>query len=1125
VPLRQLRRVGIAVLAAFALLAAVALATVKNQQGTTFDATAGQEFSGKVAQFEDDGKDVSADSFQGSTIYWGDGTATSPAEVVFTPPDDFVVNGKHTYANGGTCKLDVTIKKDGGQVVHVESTANVSGPPGGQCASSPKPPPDPPQTGIFVPDAVIREGSTAILLPENKAGSSNIVNAHWDFGDGKSTDVGQAPPGVNGAVNHIYDKAGAYTVTLTVTDENGLKATATKQIEVAPPPTAVIEMKPSQGKGDTKFTLDGSKSAVPGGKIVRYQWSCYGKKKTDYDSEEIGLEKARKVTCVFGEGSPAHAALIVTSDQGETALANRSVSIGKKRPPYAVLRFQPKQAEQDQTMYFDASLSGSHPKGLAADGDPEFPDGIQDYHWQWGDGTEDHTKEPFASHAFSGAGGTRKITLTVTDAEGKASASDELTLEEKCVNEVGIRGLTLRGDCLKKTTCDNGGSGCYRVPSASKLTLNGISLAPPPDTTLFVDTAKGVVAPALASAGNVRIVAGPFSLPSLPELKIPNGDAKVISDALRLNGVQIHGLKASSDPMVFRTNGTVGLPVNIQLPSPLSFVSGRAEIAGGPDGLSLNAIHVEANDIPLPPFHLNSAVFDYDGSANSWSGSLSLASPSGTFGGDIRFLNGALNHLGLFGENLNYPLGYGVFLQRIAGSYTVSPRQISAGVGFSIGPQLSIPGAGTGSLFGIDGDFTLSYPDAGGWIAAINGQGSVVGVPVGTFGSSLDSNGRFTANVHFNTTLYAVFDVNAFLDFVYYDPSLFQASAKIDICTKYIVHECAGGDIVLSSVGIAACIRLPWYLPDVGGYYRWGEGSASFYFSGCSVGPVQIQVARIRTAQERSFTVAKGTQSEVLAFEGQDGPPSVILEGPGGQRMQTPPDGYDMTEPFFVSQEPKDRKTYVMISRPNAGKWTVGVAEGSTPVVRMERAQGLPDPKVKARVTGSGTKRRLTWSATPIKGQRITFSEQGAIAGRPIGTTTRARGSMPFTPADGPKGKRTIVAEVIQSGNPRANLNVASYTAPRVGPARPRGLRLRRRGSSLVVSWSRVAGVAGYEVNATISDGRRIPLLTAGTSVTIPSFQRSETARVTVAGYRVAGVNGPAAKAGLKPPKAKKKKR
>jgi hypothetical protein len=74
------------------------------------------------------------------------------------------------------------------------------------------------------------------------------------------------------------------------------------------------------------------------------------------------------------------------------------------------------------------------------------------------------------------------------------------------------------------------------------------------------------------------------------------------------------------------------------------------------------------------------------------------------------------------------------------------------------------------------------------------------------------------------------------------------------------------------------------------------------------------------------------------------------------------------------------------------------------------------------------------------------------------------------------------------------------------------------------VSWGKAAGATGYAVNVTVSDGRLIPIETTKRSLTIPGFAKSETATVTVAGYRVAGLNGPAAKATLKPPKAKRKR-
>ena len=1097
--------------------AAVAPATIDKTQGQSFSATAGQEFSGKVAEFHGTGKEPAPEQYT-ATIYWGDGTPKTAGTVTLKNHDQtggvFEVSGKHTYKSGGTCKVQVEIKETSiAQVVTVESTANVSGTPGPECGGSSKPPPDPPKAAIAKPPIEPHTDYITLIGSASTPGSASITKYHWNFGDGKTLDL----PAGNGTANHIYTDPGTFKATLTVTDANGLTSTATEDITVLGSPQAKIDFKPDHGKKNTEFTFRGNKSSVPGGKIIRWQWTCHGKKKIEVDSDDVKKGPKDQAKCVFGQEKLSSVSLTVTSDDGLKAHASTSVPVNPKFPPIAALSYGPEEPSADQVVTFDASASKSDPKG---DGK-----GITKYHWDWGDGTTDETTSPKVEHAFSGDAGPREIFLTVTDAEGSTKKQDVVWVTSKCVGQAQVRGLDVRGDCLLESSCwDDKTQKCYSGLGGMPVRVNGLDLKPFPGVSIYADQDSGKIGS--GGTSTVSWFFGPLFLGNASEYTVPAGNGpKTISENLRLPGGEIHGFKAKSDPVVFNPDGSSFLPVNVSLPSPLNKVSGHVDIGASNDSpVFLGNLHIEATDIPFPPFHLNHVTFDYSEASNSWFGSLSLATPSGTFGGDVGFVGGKFNHLGLFGDNLNYPIGEGVFLQRIEGSYTNQPRRIAAGVQLTAGPQLHIPGVGTGSLFSIDGSWDLTYSD-GGWSTGISGNASMIAVPLGAgFSAKYQSIGRFDASVHFNTTLYLVFDVNAFMNVVYYNPSLFQAGAGIEICTKYIVHECAGGEIVVSSVGIAACIYLPWYLPNVGGYYKWGAGSVDFYFSGCSVGDVQIQIARLRAAQSRSFTVRKGTRSEVLAFEGRDGPPKVTLEGPGGQRMETPADGYDMTEPFFVSQEAKDKKTYVMISRPNAGKWTVTVAEGSTPVVRIQRAQGLPEPKVKARVTGSGTKRTLSWTATPIQGQRIKFSEQGAKSGETIGTTTKAKGSLAFTPADGPKGKRTIVAEVLQGGNPRKTLEVATYTAPRVAPGKPGRLKLRRRGSSLVASWGRAARATGYEVQVTLSDGRRIPVLTPKRTVTIPGLARTESASVTVAGYRVQGLNGPAAKATLKPPKPRKRR-
>jgi PKD repeat protein len=66
-----------------------------------------------------------------------------------------------------------------------------------------------------------------------------IVSYEWDFGDGKS--------GVGESANHTYTTAGTYTVTLTVTDNNGLTDIVTDDVTVTGVGalTATVNIEPS----------------------------------------------------------------------------------------------------------------------------------------------------------------------------------------------------------------------------------------------------------------------------------------------------------------------------------------------------------------------------------------------------------------------------------------------------------------------------------------------------------------------------------------------------------------------------------------------------------------------------------------------------------------------------------------------------------------------------------------------------------------------------------------------------------------------------------------------------------------------------------------------------------------
>jgi hypothetical protein len=258
----------------------------------------------------------------------------------------------------------------------------------------------------------------------------------------------------------------------------------------------------------------------------------------------------------------------------------------------------------------------------------------------------------------------------------------------------------------------------------------------------------------------------------------------------------------------------------------------------------------------------------------------------------------------------------------------------------------------------------------------------------------------------------------------------------------------------------------------------------------------------------------------LLRFRGNGGPPRVVLEGPGGQRVEAPADGTPVADDrFVVLQDPGEAATFVAIRRP-AGTWRATVPTGSPAIQGFDSAAVLEPPRVAARVSGKAGKRVLRWRLRALPGQRVTFAEEGSDSANVITRTSRARGKVRFTPAAGTGRARRIVAIVEQRGAPRDTLTVTRYTAPAWRrPAKPRRLRVKRKGTTLIATWRRAAGAARYTVFATSADGdREVFVLPGGRRrVRIPDVQRNHRARVEVAGLRSDDLPGPRARVNVKP--------
>jgi PKD repeat protein len=92
----------------------------------------------------------------------------------------------------------------------------------------PPAPPDPP-TPAFTASC---QFLVCTFTSTSTEGTAPIDSLSWTFGDGSATGTGSP-------IGHTYGAAGTYTVKLTVTDVNGLAATASKTVTVTAPTNAV----------------------------------------------------------------------------------------------------------------------------------------------------------------------------------------------------------------------------------------------------------------------------------------------------------------------------------------------------------------------------------------------------------------------------------------------------------------------------------------------------------------------------------------------------------------------------------------------------------------------------------------------------------------------------------------------------------------------------------------------------------------------------------------------------------------------------------------------------------------------------------------------------------------------
>jgi hypothetical protein len=610
--------------------------------------------------------------------------------------------------------------------------------------------------------------------------------------------------------------------------------------------------------------------------------------------------------------------------------------------------------------------------------------------------------------------------------------------------------------------------------AAGRVRINGIEVDPAGGSIEINPSVPSLSATRSASVylGSLRVYDGPLRVGLGAPFKL------TVASGTTLKGLPLVGelvLEPVTDGMTVKANATVG-GTDAAITSGFT---GEVELhVNNKLGLELNHLSLALNYIELAKpkevvIEKASLTYSHVAGADVWTGTaeIGLPYPIPGFGGTLGFTNGHISEVGIEVSGLNIPVGAIVYLQKLGLDVRWQPTVAVTGtLGVSAGPRLPKLNAPIVEL-----DTSLGVEFATPTVFTATGELILVGTM-----HVAHAEAKWTVPDRFQIFGEASFSVGPakarFKGSGLINGEGFGFFAEGEVSVPAVTAQ---GLAYVSEKGITACASVTAGPTTVfGGFGYYWAGNLELWADAC-------EMLKFKTAAHISaagpgttaFQVPRGQTQTIIGARGETGYPQFTLRSPAGQIVSSAAgeQGAVGSGGYRWVTDPTKHGTYVLLGRPEPGTWTLTPVAGSPPINWSGSALAAAPARLRSVVKRHGRGEQLTWTAQPVAGQAIRFEEVGRRVTRVIVSTSRSRGKVNFKPTDsGSPETRHIQAEVSLNGLPRkVSIGAAFTVTPTAPPTAPGHVAIVRRGRTAIISWTRAARAAFYQIDVRASDGRR----------------------------------------------------